>query len=121
MTNPPTAFATARFRAWSIARRTAPHPNPLPRVRGRGDRSPAARRIVPCNRLRLVGSILLLLTIAGCSSNPPDDGFAHVRDTTSARTGALVQWNRNSADDAAARAAVRRLIADELESAENSG
>jgi len=64
---------------------------------------------------------LLVALLAGCSTNPnagaphPGDAeLADVRTATAARTGAAVRWSRDDADERAAHAAVRELLAGEL-------
>ena len=64
----------------------------------------------------LAGSIVstLLATLPGCAENCAEDGFADVRRAVADRTGAAVQWNTGTPDDAAVESAVRSMLAAEL-------
>src|SRR6266496_6612155 len=57
-------------------------------------------------------SIVLLAaaTFAGCAHVDPNPAFADLANTVHLRTGKRVQWNRSSAGDAQAQAAVTSLL-----------
>ena len=57
---------------------------------------------------------LVVAGLAGCAAVPREAGFGRVQATVGDRTGHLVQWRGNTADDAAVDAAVRALLAHEL-------
>jgi cobalt-zinc-cadmium efflux system outer membrane protein len=67
--------------------------------------------------ISLIGGILgvsvLITTVfsGGCSTVPKDAGFSSVRQTVGERTGQIVQWRSDTADDAAADTAVRQMLA----------
>ena len=65
---------------------------------------------------RSIGSALLIsiALAAGCSSVPKDAGFPSVRQTVGERTGQIVQWRSDTADDAAADAAVHQMLAQQI-------
>jgi outer membrane protein, heavy metal efflux system len=62
-------------------------------------------------KLRALAITIIAASLSGCASTPPDEPFDSVRDTVYQRTGQRVQWNRSSADDRAAAAAVAKLLA----------
>ena len=51
-----------------------------------------------------------ILGIAGCASVDPNPAFQDLANMVHTRTGKRVQWNRGSAEDAAAQAAVASLL-----------
>jgi cobalt-zinc-cadmium efflux system outer membrane protein len=52
--------------------------------------------------------------LAGCATAPIDSGFGDVQRIAAERTGAIVQWDRHTADDRAVAACVHALLAKEL-------
>ena len=57
---------------------------------------------------------LLAVCMAGCAKVPREAGFPDVQKLVGERGIERVQWSRGSAEDKAAAAAVRQLLADEL-------
>ena len=57
---------------------------------------------------------LVGLAVGGCASIPQDSGFADVKKLVGDRLPQTVEWNRGTADDAAADAKVDALLTDEL-------
>ncbi|MCC6424365.1 MAG: TolC family protein [Phycisphaerales bacterium] len=55
-----------------------------------------------------------MMVLAGCASVPRDAGFKEVQTIVAQRTGQLVQWRGNSADDVAVDHAVDALLIHEL-------
>lgn len=55
-----------------------------------------------------------LVGVAGCATVPREAGFDHVQTNVAERTGHLVQWRGNTAEDAAVDEAVRSMLAQEL-------
>lgn len=53
-------------------------------------------------------------SLAGCASVPREAGFGQVQGAVAERTGHLIQWRGNSAEDAAVDAAVRSMLNQEL-------
>src|SRR2546425_11216414 len=51
-----------------------------------------------------------VLAIAGCAHVDPQPAFAALANTVHLRTGKRVQWNRGTAQDAEAQAAVASLL-----------
>lgn len=58
--------------------------------------------------------IVAVAGLAGCATVPKEAGFNRVQAAVADRTGHLVQWRGNTADDAAVDSAVRALLAHEL-------
>lgn len=65
--------------------------------------------------LRLSACALLWLAAGGCSGGTGNDGFDAVQKQVLERTGQRVVWNRGSAEDAEAEAAVRELLRQDLD------
>jgi cobalt-zinc-cadmium efflux system outer membrane protein len=61
--------------------------------------------------LRKLLLVPALLAIAGCAHVDPNPAFADLASTVHLRTGKRVQWNRGSAEDAEAQAAIASLLA----------
>jgi cobalt-zinc-cadmium efflux system outer membrane protein len=60
--------------------------------------------------IRHFGLLLSAGTLAGCAHVDPNPAFADLARTVHLRTGKRVQWNRGSAQDAQAQAAVASLL-----------
>jgi len=63
--------------------------------------------------MKIIRNSLLLLTagaVAGCAHVDPNPAFQELANTVRLRTGKRVQWNRGSAEDAEAQAAVASLL-----------
>jgi cobalt-zinc-cadmium efflux system outer membrane protein len=60
--------------------------------------------------IRNLGLVLSASALAGCAHVDPNPAFADVARTVHLRTGKRVQWNRGSAEDAQAQAAVASLL-----------
>src|SRR5437763_13476094 len=63
--------------------------------------------------MKIIRNSLLLLTagaVAGCAHVDPNPAFQELANTVRLRTGKRVQWNRGSAQDAEAQAAVASLL-----------
>ncbi len=62
--------------------------------------------------------IVIVLIVAalsgGCATAPKKAGFGNVRNVVEDRTGHVIQWRGNTADDAAVDAAVASMLANEL-------
>lgn len=67
-------------------------------------------------RRRVLGAALLATALSGCAAAvPPEGGFAEVERILAERVPQhRVVWNRGSEEDAAVRAAIQTLVADEL-------
>jgi outer membrane protein, heavy metal efflux system len=63
---------------------------------------------------KITRAAILLALLAGCASHADDRGFADVQQQVKDRTGQRVQWNRRSAEDCSAAAAVHDLLSREL-------
>jgi len=56
-------------------------------------------------------TVLITLVFAtGCSNAPKDAGFSSVRQTVGERTGQIIQWRSDTAEDAAADTSVRQML-----------
>ena len=62
------------------------------------------------NVIRNLGLVLGAGALAGCAHVDPNPAFRDLANTVHLRTGKRVQWNRGSAEDAQAQAAVARLL-----------
>jgi outer membrane protein, heavy metal efflux system len=60
--------------------------------------------------IKTLGIVLTASCLAGCAHVDPNPAFADVARTVHLRTGKRVQWNRGSAEDAQAQAAVASLL-----------
>jgi outer membrane protein, heavy metal efflux system len=60
--------------------------------------------------IRNLGLVLGAGALAGCAHVDPNPAFAELAKTVHLRTGKQVQWNRGSAEDAQAQAAVASLL-----------
>lgn len=60
--------------------------------------------------IRAFGLLLSAGVLAGCAHVDPNPAFRELADTVHLRTGKHVQWNRGSAEDAQAQAAVASLL-----------
>jgi cobalt-zinc-cadmium efflux system outer membrane protein len=69
-------------------------------------------RTIPTIKTAAAG--IVVAGLAGCASVPREAGFNQVQAAVADRTGHLVQWRGNTADDAAVDAVVRALLAHEL-------
>lgn len=63
---------------------------------------------------KTLGVLLAAGLLSGCATVPRDGGFPDVQKSIAERTGQLIQWRGNSANDAAVEAAVRSLLQKEL-------
>src|SRR2546422_11661632 len=64
-------------------------------------------------RTMMLRKLLLLsgtVALAGCAHVDPNAAFQELANTVHLRTGKRVQWNRGSAEDAEAQAAVASLL-----------
>jgi outer membrane protein, heavy metal efflux system len=73
----------------------------------RNDIAKKERRTVRPRELFLVPAIL---GVTGCAHVDPNPAFRELAKTVHLRTGKHVQWNRGSAEDAQAQAAVASLL-----------
>src|SRR6266571_2085968 len=67
--------------------------------------------------MKIISNSLLLFTagtVAGCAHVDPNPAFRELANVVHLRTGKRVQWNRGSAEDAEAQAAVASLLGHEL-------
>jgi cobalt-zinc-cadmium efflux system outer membrane protein len=62
------------------------------------------------NTIRNFGLLLSAGALAGCAHVDPNPAFRELANTVHLRTGKRVQWNRGSAEDAQAQAAVASLL-----------
>src|SRR5216117_3195976 len=62
------------------------------------------------NTIRNFGLLLSAGVLAGCAHVDPNPAFRELANTVHLRTGKRVQWNRGSAQDAQAQAAVASLL-----------
>src|SRR6266700_8456058 len=61
-------------------------------------------------RLQPLFFFVATVALAGCAHVDPNPAFQELADTVHLRTGKRVQWNRGSAEDAEAQAAVASLL-----------
>src|SRR5678816_2391758 len=61
-----------------------------------------------------LSAVLILSTLAGCSSLKPGMGFEDVQQTVSERAGLRTHWNNGSDADSEVKAAVAALLGQEL-------
>src|SRR6266699_3158995 len=73
----------------------------------RNDIEKKGRRAMKLRKFFLVSGTV---TLAGCAHVDPNPTFQELADTVHLRTGKRVQWNRGSAEDAEAQAAVASLL-----------
>src|SRR5438445_11000354 len=62
------------------------------------------------NTIRNFGLLLGAGVLAGCAHVDPNPAFRELANTVHLRTGKRVQWNRGTAEDAQAQAAVASLL-----------
>jgi len=74
----------------------------------------AHRQEVRCGRGRIALAMAATLVLAGCATFSEDGGFGAVRGVAKARLGADAKWLRSDADEDAARAQLKVLLAKPL-------